>query len=96
LIFVPRQRHWKVSPISISAKVLVPLTRHEFRSMSRIEGCSQKALAPLAIFLSRYGDRSMSLIGETQRSRITAAIIAIVPRGREGDARSGADHTRKA
>ena len=50
---VPRQRHWKRSLICNCAQVLVPLTRHEFKTRRRIEGCSQKALAPLATFCSR-------------------------------------------
>jgi hypothetical protein len=53
LNFVPRQRHSKESLISICAKVLVPLTRHEFK-LHRDRGVLAKALAPLATFLSRY------------------------------------------
>lgn len=40
--------------IFVRARCPVPLTRHDFKWTSRVEGCSQKALAPLATLLCRY------------------------------------------
>src|SRR5216684_6372930 len=46
---VPRQRHWSNRGLHP-----VPLTRHAFERERETRGCSQKTLAPLATFLSRY------------------------------------------
>ena len=44
--FVPRQRHWKRSLIGNCAQVLLPLTRHEFKSRCESRGARKKRSHP--------------------------------------------------